>query len=257
MKTNNQYGIDNDASTESANAEVRQHGEAESIRDTTSHYLGDANQEKTLRDRHCLTMKAAQDGSAEAQFWVGINYRDGWGVTQDAVKAAEWMRRAAEQGHPGAQVELGYMHIYGEGVEQDEGEAFKWFSRAADADNPVALCMMAIHYLEDDDEAHQEKAYGYFARAAEKGESYSQFMVASKSRKDEDAAQNRLEENRWRVESDERYPEAVAWLAKLIINGDMAAKYEGEEIALLKLAAAHGNKEAEELLHQYNGEMQG
>ena len=39
--------------------------------------------------------------------------------------------------------------------------------------------------------------------------------------------------------------------------GVMAAKYEGEEIALLKLAAAHGNKEAEELLHQYNGEMQG
>lgn len=257
MKTNNPYGINNDASPESANAEVRQHGEAESIRDTTSHYLGGANQEKTLRDRHCLTMKAAQDGSAEAQFWVGINYRDGWGVTKDAAKGVEWLRLAAEQGYSLAQVHLGMMYEYGQNVELDKEEALKWFMRAADAEQPVALCMVATYYMEGCDERHVEKAFDYFLRAAEKGDPYSQYMVARMLWNGEGVAQNRTAAKRWCLKAAEHCPEAMVLQAKLIINGDMAARSEGEEIALLKLAADLDNEESKELLRQYDGEMQG
>src|SRR5210317_891265 len=69
----------------------------------------------------------ASTGNAEAQFNVGLMYKDGDGVPQDHAKAAEWYRKAAEQGYAEAQYYLGISYYYGEGVHQDDTEAAKWY----------------------------------------------------------------------------------------------------------------------------------
>ena len=50
--------------------------------------------------------KAASQGTAEAQYNLGVMYRDGLGVPQSDEKAIEWFKKAAEQGHEGAKTEL-------------------------------------------------------------------------------------------------------------------------------------------------------
>ena len=50
---------------------------------------------------------AAEQGDADAQFNLGVLYKNGRGVAVDAVKAALWFRLAADQGHASAQFSLG------------------------------------------------------------------------------------------------------------------------------------------------------
>ena len=53
--------------------------------------------------------QAADQGHAEAQFRLGLLYRDGRGVPQVRIVAAMWLRRASDQGHAEAASQLGDM----------------------------------------------------------------------------------------------------------------------------------------------------
>ena len=77
------------------------------------------------------TLKAAEQGNAEAKFKLGLMYYDGDGVPQDYAEAMKWYRKAAEQGDAVAQLFLGYLYFEGEGVPKDDVEAYVWFSIAA------------------------------------------------------------------------------------------------------------------------------
>ncbi|NOR73090.1 MAG: hypothetical protein GQ467_04385 [Mariprofundaceae bacterium] len=47
--------------------------------------------------------KAADQGHASAQYYLGVMYDKGKGVTRDDKEAAKWYRKAADQGHASAQ----------------------------------------------------------------------------------------------------------------------------------------------------------
>src|SRR5437588_11363075 len=66
--------------------------------------------------------KAAEQGHAEAQTYLGETLRDGVGAQKSWKKAAIWFRRAAEQGDADAQVSLGYALFRGKGVKRDRAE---------------------------------------------------------------------------------------------------------------------------------------
>ena len=53
--------------------------------------------------------KATAQGHAEAQYNLGVMYKNGQGVRQDYVEARKWYEKAAAQGHAGAQTNLGIM----------------------------------------------------------------------------------------------------------------------------------------------------
>lgn len=79
-----------------------------------------------------LQMKSyAEQGYAEAQYYLGMMYDDGKGVERDPIQAAEWYRRAAEQGIAAAQSNLGAMYETGDGVQTDYIQAEKWYRLAA------------------------------------------------------------------------------------------------------------------------------
>jgi len=75
--------------------------------------------------------KAAEQGDADSQNWLGTCFRRGDGVREDVVEAAKWYRRAAEQGEQGGMSSLGEMYAKGEGVPQNYVEAYKWLNLAA------------------------------------------------------------------------------------------------------------------------------
>ena len=58
-------------------------------------------------------------------------YDDGDGVSEDDAEAVKWYRKAAEQGHARAQLFLGAMYTDGDGVPEDYVRAFAWFNLAA------------------------------------------------------------------------------------------------------------------------------
>jgi TPR repeat protein len=75
---------------------------------------------------------AANEGDADAQFWLGLEYRHGaFGLT-DYRQALHWLQKAAEQELPNAQYTLGQMYELGEGVPKSDTVAARWFKAAAD-----------------------------------------------------------------------------------------------------------------------------
>ncbi|GFO75996.1 uncharacterized protein BPLS_P3534 [Bathymodiolus platifrons methanotrophic gill symbiont] len=75
--------------------------------------------------------KAAEQGHASAQYYLGVNYFRGDGVVQDYKEAFRWYRKSAEQGFSMAQYGLGLMYASGKGVVQDYVTAHKYFNIAA------------------------------------------------------------------------------------------------------------------------------
>jgi hypothetical protein len=90
----------------------------------------------------------AQDGEAIGQFYLGLSYNNGQGVSQDYREAVKWYRLAAEQGVKEAQNNLGRLYYEGLGVPQDHREAVKWYRLAADQGNATAQNNLGTMYSE-------------------------------------------------------------------------------------------------------------
>ncbi|MDL2209346.1 sel1 repeat family protein [Desulfovibrio sp. OttesenSCG-928-O18] len=87
---------------------------------------------------HLWNLAAAQ-GQGEAMFGLGFMYRAGDGVPKDLKKSAAMFTRAANLGHPGAQYELGLMYKYGRGgVSKNAAKAGEYLKKASDAGVPQA-----------------------------------------------------------------------------------------------------------------------
>lgn len=90
----------------------------------------------------------ADQGSAEAQFWLGAMYEHGRGVAHDYREARHWVRLAAEQGNALAQTFLGIAYGEGRGVIQDFQEALKWTRLAAEQGQAAAQLYLGFMYEE-------------------------------------------------------------------------------------------------------------
>ena len=69
--------------------------------------------------------KAADNGDANAQYYIGKLYYKGKGIEKDYKKAFEYLKKAAEQGHVDAQYYLGKCYYDGKGIEKDYEKAFE------------------------------------------------------------------------------------------------------------------------------------
>lgn len=105
-------------------------------------------------------------------------YRDGEGVPRDERKARELTLRAAENGYAQAQYEIGRLYVNGEGVPQDFAEAAKWFQLAADQNLAWAQCNLGILYMSGQGiERDWLKAIRLWELSAEQGHDVSQFNL--------------------------------------------------------------------------------
>ena len=90
--------------------------------------------------------RAAEQGSAPAQFYVSMMYTFGYGVQKNHAEAVKWLLKAAEQDLAQAQNNLGSMYNSGLGVPPDYAEAVKWFRKAARQGDVSAQKNLAAKY---------------------------------------------------------------------------------------------------------------
>lgn len=112
----------------------------------------------------------AERGVAQAQFQLGLNYRDGQYGARDSTKAYAWLEKAATQGHVEAQFVLGSMHLAGHGALQSFPSAFGWFERAAQQNHADAQFELGKMYRRGDGiPVNLQRAYVWFNLAAAQG----------------------------------------------------------------------------------------
>jgi len=116
--------------------------------------------------KHCL--KKAEQGNADAQFEMGLNYLLGLDVAEDKQEAIKWYRKAAEQGNADAQNALGDMFYLGDGISQDYKEAANWYAKAAEQGDSYAQLSLGqmysggVYFAQNDN-----KAFKLYIKAAD------------------------------------------------------------------------------------------
>lgn len=112
-----------------------------------------------------LFRQAAEEGSADAQAWLGYLLD----LAEENTEAVRWYRAAADQGHKEGLAGLADMYAKGEGVDKDPGEARSLYEKAADAGHDRAARVLANAYEKGglDVEPDTSKAAYWQSRAAE------------------------------------------------------------------------------------------
>ena len=85
---------------------------------------------------------AADEGSAEAQAWLGYIYD----YSEDDEQAVEYYRAAAEHGNVRGIVGLAEMYSKGEGVDKDLNEGRKYYTRAAEMGHAGSMRVLIAAY---------------------------------------------------------------------------------------------------------------
>ena len=81
----------------------------------------------------------AEQGHAEAQYWLGVMYGRGQAVPQNHKIALKWWKLAAEEGHAWAMIHLGASYRFGKGVPKNLVYAYMWYDIAASQGHEIAL----------------------------------------------------------------------------------------------------------------------
>lgn len=116
-------------------------------------------------------MKAALKGHVVAQYDVGVNYVNGWGVEKDEKKAYEWWTKSAQEGYPSAEAAIGKCYFNGWGVEKNDEEACRWWKKAAEANDLDGMIALAYSYFNGSGVTKDDKKGLYWAqKAADKGD---------------------------------------------------------------------------------------
>ncbi|KAG0233051.1 hypothetical protein BGW42_007747 [Actinomortierella wolfii] len=122
--------------------------------------------------------KSANQGNADAQYNLGMMYRDGRGVEQNDVKAVEWYTKAAHQGNRYSQFRLGWMYGSGHGVEQNDVKAVEWYTKAAHQGHADAQYNLGWMYSEGRGvEQDDVKAVEWYTKAAHQGHALAQYNL--------------------------------------------------------------------------------
>lgn len=128
----------------------------------------------------------AEKGDSIAQFYVGIRYYNGKGVSQNYAEAFKWFLKASEpdirctylskdyadyeKTSIDAKYYLGTMYFKGQGVSQNYAEAIKWYKRATLGSNfscIISEYALGCIYLKQEDYGN---SYAWFSLAAAHGD---------------------------------------------------------------------------------------
>lgn len=123
--------------------------------------------------------KAANLGSALAEYNLGIMYEKGIGTNADFKLAAEFYKKSANQNFKLAQFNLGLFYEKGLGVPQNLQEAFSWYLKAAEQGDVDAQVNVAHFYEQGLGTTKDvQDAARWYRKAAEQGDADGQYNLA-------------------------------------------------------------------------------
>jgi TPR repeat protein len=135
---------------------------------------GNKNEARALS----LFLSAANNGSAEAQFEVGLCYEFSCGAVEDFEDAFRWYLLSANHGNREAECRVGVMYQLGRGVKKDINEAFKWYTLSAGHGFHGGQFRLAELYNSGEGVTQSsKKALKWYKLAAEQGNAEAQAKV--------------------------------------------------------------------------------
>ncbi|MES9967885.1 MAG: tetratricopeptide repeat protein, partial [Sedimenticola sp.] len=93
--------------------------------------IHDALRQRDYQTALDLLKQLAENGNAEAQYELGVTFRNGRLLPRDTGQAAAWFEKAAEQDHADAQYALG-LYLSSQDTRENQVKSQWWFQRAAD-----------------------------------------------------------------------------------------------------------------------------
>lgn len=140
-------------------------------------------------------LPSAKAGDAEAQYYVGTMYRQGFGTERDEDEARFWIGRAADQGHAEAEFVLGF-----DLLQQRQGaEAAKYILAAAHNGFAAAQYYAGLLYRDGTGvERNAYQALGWILQAAEKDHVEAQYEAGwLLAKPQDDVRQDLAQAYRW------------------------------------------------------------
>jgi TPR repeat protein len=135
---------------------------------------GNKNEARALS----LFLSAANNGSAEAQFEVGLCYEFSCGAVEDFEEAFRWYLLSADQGNREAECRVGVMYQLGRGVEKDLNKALKWYTLSAGHGFHGGQLRLAELYNSGEGVTQsRKKALKWYKLAAEQGSADAQIAL--------------------------------------------------------------------------------
>ena len=106
---------------------------------------------KNYAEAVSLWKNAAEQGSSDALYMLGICYNYKLGVNEDDSEkcgeiASDYFIKAANLGHADAQCFAGLCYLHGIGVEKDTKQAVKWFEKSAEQNCTQAMNNLGLLY---------------------------------------------------------------------------------------------------------------
>ena len=120
-------------------------GDPEAQIQLAKEYYGGPDAKELMPEILALYGKAAEQGSALAQYILGVTYSEGWGVSKDDVKAREYFKIAAENNYHFSQYNYAIYLLHGIGAPKDEKEAWSWMRKSSAQGSPDAQRMLSRH----------------------------------------------------------------------------------------------------------------
>ena len=119
-----------------------------------------------------LMKKLAEQGDADAQYYLGKQYFHADGIAENRKEAARWYSAAAEQGHAEAQKALATAYKYGTLYPKDLKESIRRLEMAARQGFPDAQADLAYEYDSSNNNMlsiEDPRSLFWHQRAAEQG----------------------------------------------------------------------------------------
>ncbi|MCL2761332.1 MAG: sel1 repeat family protein [Desulfuromonadales bacterium] len=138
------------------------------------YYYGKGGVAQNYQEAFIWFKKAADQGIAAAQNYLGVMYSDGTGVAQNDYAAFMWYKTAADQGLADAQFHVGESYQFGTGVRQNYEEAFIWYKKAAEQGHAGAQFFLGGMYFKA---KNYQEAFKWLRKAAEQGDPDAQNIL--------------------------------------------------------------------------------
>lgn len=222
--------------------------------------------------------KAAEQGDAGAQLFLGESYAFGGRISKDEQKAIAWLEKAADQGNAEAQFLLGNMYV----VRENMAQGIAWLGKAAEQGHGGAKNSLrelaAIFENEaesgnDDAQAtlgmvHEFAFFGaqkdeamaakWYRAAAEQGHAFAQFRLGASYANGEGLPQDYGQAALWyRKAAENGVPGAQAAMGALYHSGEGVPKDDQEAAMWYRKAAELGHSGSQALLGLMYGQGTG
>lgn len=115
----------------------------------------------------CWYRAAAQNGSAYAEYWLGIFYQNGWVVAESAKVAAHWFTLAGRhRDSVAAESKVGARYADDDSGVHDMGKALVWYHRAADKRDLNAELALGDFYITSHEASDIKLALTWYGKAS-------------------------------------------------------------------------------------------